>query len=71
MRRVRFLLGLSIFLCFLAAIWSRDRVQWTLTGLYAYAVTRYVGNVFNGNVVGEEIQRDRRVLSLTNLIGKK
>lgn len=69
---IKYMLIVSILLCFLSAIWSRDKVQWVLTGFYAYAVTRFlVGNIFDGTVVGEEIQRDKSTIQYTNMVGRK
>lgn len=66
------LLSLSVFLSFLACIWSPFPIQWALTGIYALVVSRMIGkSVFEGKILGEELKREGHVLQMTNLIGRK
>jgi hypothetical protein len=60
-RLIRPLLYTSAFLCFLGTIWSNDKIQWGVTGLYVVLTTRYILGVFS--------KRDD--ISLENLIERR
>lgn len=68
MKFFKFILTVSVFLCFLGCIWSNHPFQWAATGIYAFFVSRYVIGTIQGKVIGQELQPMKLKLDITNLI---
>lgn len=71
MRVLKLAMFCSVFLCFLACIWSPHKLEWGITGVYVFFISRYVMGVANPKVIGMELVRETNVIQMTNIIKRK
>lgn len=72
MRLIKLCLVFSVFLCFLGTIWAaQHRWEWALTGIYMAFVTKYIVGVNTGSIIGSELVREKNVIQVSNLVGRK
>ena len=72
MKVVKLCLMFSVFLCFMGTIWAEHhRIEWAITGVYMFFISRYILGINFGSVIGSELIREKSVIQVSHLVGRK